>query len=524
MALFENFPYTNLHNLNLDWIIEQINMVKESVVLSVNGQTGEVILYQNPWVRFPDVTTDDWTIVRNTDGVQRGIYFANDNKIYVMHGSTMSKIYTVSDPPPYPVTSVNGQTGNVILYTDAQVRLPNLTDAQLTNWNLFRHLNGVVRGIQFNDDGTAVIINDITRDPIYTAGNPPPYPVTSVNGQTGAITLYTDASMQLPTVASGTSWEIYRTVNGTNVGLKFYTDGTTSIMNGNDEYPVYIQGINDPSDFTDPEDAVLELTEPVTSGNTWGITRDINNDIVGIVFVYDSVNQEYNAYIKVGSTTQKLLTAQDIPSSSGVVSFNGQTGVVTATGSDLDSSSTDTTSIATKLAGLALVDSYIKESVAYLEYDATATHNIPERQYVIWNNAAYISTQAIAIGDTLGATNLTAITNGITNDMRNYYSNYFSTRFGGLKFSSASIPAYGSRTLTVANDTRAAIFSEGGSANVMDVIIVSCSGSGVVTHKEIFGASGQTITTGTNTLTITNTNGVGTGLYIFMFTGGSSIT
>lgn len=28
MSLFENFPYTNLHNLNLDWIIAEIERQK----------------------------------------------------------------------------------------------------------------------------------------------------------------------------------------------------------------------------------------------------------------------------------------------------------------------------------------------------------------------------------------------------------------------------------------------------------------------------------------------------------------
>ena len=37
MSLFENFPYTNLHNLNLDWLIKIINDLKEGMVVSVNG-------------------------------------------------------------------------------------------------------------------------------------------------------------------------------------------------------------------------------------------------------------------------------------------------------------------------------------------------------------------------------------------------------------------------------------------------------------------------------------------------------
>ena len=36
------YPYTNLHELNLDWIIEQLN--REGAVLSVNGKHGTVTL------------------------------------------------------------------------------------------------------------------------------------------------------------------------------------------------------------------------------------------------------------------------------------------------------------------------------------------------------------------------------------------------------------------------------------------------------------------------------------------------
>ena len=48
MALLR-FPYTNLHELNLDWIIEQLN--KEGAVLSVNDKHGVVVLTGEDIVR-----------------------------------------------------------------------------------------------------------------------------------------------------------------------------------------------------------------------------------------------------------------------------------------------------------------------------------------------------------------------------------------------------------------------------------------------------------------------------------------
>ena len=59
--------------------------------------------------------------------------------------------YGPNNAPPYPVTSVNGQTGAVTL-TKANVGLNNVDNVKQ-----------------------------------YSASNPPPYPVTSVNGQTGEV-------------------------------------------------------------------------------------------------------------------------------------------------------------------------------------------------------------------------------------------------------------------------------------------------------------------------------------------------
>ena len=48
------YPYTNLHELNLDWIIEQLG--KEGVVISVNGEHGIVTLTAEDIKRAPNNT------------------------------------------------------------------------------------------------------------------------------------------------------------------------------------------------------------------------------------------------------------------------------------------------------------------------------------------------------------------------------------------------------------------------------------------------------------------------------------
>lgn len=348
MALFENFPYTNLHELNLDWIIKEIEELKEGQVLSVNGQTGDVILYQENNVVLPAVTETHWSLVRSTDGTTRGVMFGNDDKAYIIHGNTLEQIYSANNQPPYPVESVNGQTGNVNLFSDNNgvVSFPALTNPDIEGIIIGRSLNNTPIYIQLNEDGTLG----------YTAG-------TNSN-------------------------EIYTTKHTEN-----------NII------PV--------------EEA--DTIETGTTNKEWGIVRAVNSGDIGLMFNLGETPEVYIRFRDSGFNWQnvKLLTNDDIPSSSGVVSFNGQTGVVTAKGSDLIISDNDNRTIAQGVTDLSNEDEAIKNSTAYVENTNTATQNIPSSAYVIWKNNDYKSTQAISIGDTLSGANLTALSNGgITNDLR----------------------------------------------------------------------------------------------------------
>ena len=423
MALFENFPYTNLHELNLDWLISQIKEMQASQVLSVNGETGVVILYENATMQLPSVTEDHWSIIRMANGTTRGIMFGNDNTAYIVHGNLMAQIYSVNNPPPYPVTSVNGQTGDIVLYSSNATRLPDIDDINIHNWNIFRELNNVFRGIQFNDDGTTEIIDGLNRYQLYTANNPPAYPVTSVNGQTGDITLFTDnnGSIGFPEVNDPNlaGWIIKRSVNGVVCYLGINDDGTVDVSAGGLDYHVYTEKDTENDIINIPNDANTDI---------WGLIRTTAEGSVGILFDNNDnllVPEAYIRYVDSSDIvhTEKLLTANDIPSSSGVVSFNGQTGVVVVKGSDLIVSTTDTRTIAQAISDLASTDYDIKNAFAYVENTNTATQNIPADSYVIWQNNDYISTQAISIGDTLSGSNLTALSaGGVCNTIKNNIS------------------------------------------------------------------------------------------------------
>lgn len=400
MALFENFPYTNLQQLNLDWIIEQLNNISSSSVLSVNGQTGVVTLYQDADVAFPNVPEDHWSMIRMADGTLRGIMFGNDDKAYIVHGNLMAELYSNNNPPPYPVTRVNGQYGDIELYTEQYVRLPDLTDAQMQNWTFFRMLNNVSHGIQFNDDGTASIINGTSRYVLYTSQNPPPYPVDSVNGQTGTVVLFTDVNgaVGYPAITDPDigAWSMERNVNGTVYGIRINDDGTVVLKVGNAEYNVYTS--HDPQEgyVTDPEDIVQQVTED-SSANYWGIMRDTSEGSIGLMFENADPDNPtaYIAYVDSNDQqkTLQILTPADIPAT-GVVSVNAKTGIVVLTGEDISVSTNDARTLDN-----AIID--LIKLTAYYEPTNIATRNYNENQFLVMNDKLYRVTTPISTSDTI---------------------------------------------------------------------------------------------------------------------------
>ena len=123
MALFENFPYTNMHELNLDWLIQEMKELEQKVqdgpVVSVNGLTGEVILYRQPNIQFPDVndsTVTKWEMFRYLNGHIYGIQFDSNGNVYALRDFVRTKLLTWDDiPPDAGVISVNGLYGVVHL-------------------------------------------------------------------------------------------------------------------------------------------------------------------------------------------------------------------------------------------------------------------------------------------------------------------------------------------------------------------------------------------------------------------------
>ena len=133
-GLFEQFPHTNLHELNLDWLIDMINQFKEeledSAVLSVNGETGHVTLYESENVILPPLPsgTDQWRLVRMMNGQYVGILFYN-NHAYVQRGNETMRLLTLEDiPTSSGVVSWNGLTG-LVNVTGQDIPVDDAADA-----------------------------------------------------------------------------------------------------------------------------------------------------------------------------------------------------------------------------------------------------------------------------------------------------------------------------------------------------------------------------------------------------------
>ncbi len=122
-----------------------------------------------------------------------------------------------------PVTSVNSKTGDVVLTANdvgalpADTVIPTVNNATLTirrnsvDIGSFtaNSANDVNIDINVPTDKSDIGLGNVDNVKQYSASNPPPYPVTSVNGETGAITV-----REVPAVTTTDNGKFLRVVNG----------------------------------------------------------------------------------------------------------------------------------------------------------------------------------------------------------------------------------------------------------------------------------------------------------------------
>lgn len=135
--------------------------------------------------------------------------------------------YSSVNPPPYPVTSVNGQTGDVtikaggvtsvngksgdVTLTASDVgalpsttKIPSATSDLTNDSGYITAADAPVQSVAGKTGAVTLSKADVGLGNVdnvkqYSADNPPPYPVTSVNGKTGAVTV---PSVNVPSTTS----------------------------------------------------------------------------------------------------------------------------------------------------------------------------------------------------------------------------------------------------------------------------------------------------------------------------------
>ena len=147
---------------------------------SVNGKTGDVTLTAIDVGAVP-VGEGGIIGVASVNGRSGNVTLTSED--VGLGNLDNERQYSASNPPPYPVASVNGKTGAVNLTA-------NDIGARPSDWTPSK-----------SNIGLGLVENERQ----YSAANPPPYPVTAVNGQTG------DVAVQ-PSIVAGSlsltgSWE-----------------------------------------------------------------------------------------------------------------------------------------------------------------------------------------------------------------------------------------------------------------------------------------------------------------------------
>lgn len=192
-------------------------------------------------------------------------------------------LYGTGNAPPYPVTSVNGKTGDVTISTGGNVD----------------SVNGKTGAVVLNKSDVGLGNVDNVRQ--YSTSNPPPYPVQSVDGATGAVV--TNAVKTTPQSLSDAQKQQARN----NIGA-----GTSNFSGS------YNDLSNKPT-IPDP------YTLPVANSNTLGGVKPVSKT--------DSMTQSVGV-----DENGKLYTSPGSGgggTSSAVTSVNGKTGDVELTASDV---------------------------------------------------------------------------------------------------------------------------------------------------------------------------------------------
>lgn len=263
--MFPHFPFSNFHELNLDWILEEINKLKEA------------LSRVDPSVVFSKQNLPEISDVKNLPTI-------------------LAEKYSAENEPPYPVSSVNNKTGNVVIKKD--------------------DIEGLV--------------NDLSRK--YSPDNTPPYPMTSFNTRQGAVTLNDEdvKSLKISTTLEidgdddPTSWDSDTLKEVYDDGIRFAVGAWLPAINGYTKVWA----------FTHAEDEYSCYLISVYSGSAAGVVNSVNNKVGIVVLNIEDIPQ-------LQTTLNSKYSASNPPTFP-VNSVNGMTGTVNVQGMHVSLDITET--------------------------------------------------------------------------------------------------------------------------------------------------------------------------------------
>lgn len=247
---FHEYPYTDLYNLNLDWMLkivkqyadtiddipakvkDAVDKLGDNLVLSVNGESGNVVLYKDQYTRLPDIEEAEnpvWNFYRKVNGVDTGLQFLTNGAVELIVGTNRYRFYTDKNPV---VESFNNRTGAVNLtttdinrlrmtpvynivgtiddYSPAQLaslyeigyRFMVQRDAQRPGFSVMYFLQVSQSGVT---SATPLLTESGQTTTAYSPENPPPYPVKSVNAQQGDVNIVFPEGLKTTVTVSNTA-------------------------------------------------------------------------------------------------------------------------------------------------------------------------------------------------------------------------------------------------------------------------------------------------------------------------------
>ena len=190
------------------------------------------------------------------------------------------KLYGTDNAPPYPVTSVNGQTGDVTISAGGNVD----------------SVNGKTGVVVLNKSDVGLGNVDNVRQ--YSTSNPPPYPVRSVDGATGAVV--TNAVKTTPQSLSDTQKQQVR--NNIGAGTSSF-DGDYNSLTNKPTIPTKTSQLENDSHYITANEAPVQSVD--------GATGDVVTNAVKTTTQTLTDTQKQQARTNIGAGTSNFSGSYD---------------------------------------------------------------------------------------------------------------------------------------------------------------------------------------------------------------------